>query len=152
MFYEKYSDSSLGQRMIAVAGCVIGGAVVLLLGFLGAFADYQSLASYGFGVTTIPFYVVVVICGMGILARIPYTLPVAFGAAMIELVVYFTQQMSTTWDVNFLVLLKLLVIVSCTQLMMTVIKTDDKAPKQVKQIDPNIPKGRRVVQRKPRQR
>ncbi len=127
MIHENYRKSSLGQRMIAVGGCIFGGALVLVMGFLGAFGGYESLANSGYGIVTLPFYALVVLCGVGILMRIPYALMAAIALSLIELVVWLTKCfLVTTTDVNFLFLVKIGVIISCTQLMIAVSENDDE--------------------------
>jgi len=147
MVREDYRDSTLGQRMIAVGGCVLGGGLVLVLGIFGAVGNYSSLAASGYGVATIPFYALVVLCGFGILMRIQYALSAAFVLCMIEFVIFLTTQLSTTWDVGFLVLLKLGVVVCCTQLMLSVVKKGDDEPPVRRDHGPAAPQGRQVVAR-----
>ena len=54
MIHVNYNQSTIGQRAIAVFGNLIGGAVVVLLGILGAFFEYDSLVKEGFSLITIP--------------------------------------------------------------------------------------------------
>lgn len=59
MIHVNYNQSTIGQRAIAVFGNLIGGAVVVLLGILGAFFEYDSLVKEGFSLITIPLYAIV---------------------------------------------------------------------------------------------
>ena len=125
MIRENYRKASVIQRMIAVAGCVIGGALVVILAILAAFGGYDSLARAGYSVLTIPFYGLVILCGFGILFRIPYALIGAIALCLIEIIAFLTTYLSTTVDVNFLFLVKIAVILCCTQLMVVTVSTSD---------------------------
>ena len=64
MIHVNYNQSTIGQRAIAVFGNLIGGAVVVLLGILGAFFEYDSLVKEGFSLITIPLYAIVSLSGL----------------------------------------------------------------------------------------
>ena len=96
MIHVNYELSTIGQRMIAVAGNFLGGALVLILGILGAFFEYENLAKNGFSVITIPCYAVVMFSAFLILARVKYAVLIAVGAELLELLSYITMQVTTT--------------------------------------------------------
>lgn len=147
---ENYHNSTMGQRMIAVGGCVLGGIVVLILGLLGAFGEYESLVRMGYGIWTIPCYAIVIACGFLILARVKYVAFIATLAAAIEIVFYVCLQLSTTPDVGFLILLKVAVLVCQLQLVSRIYsidEDDDNPPPARRHVGPAAPQGRQVVNR-----
>ena len=120
-----YNNSTLTQRMIAVGGCLFGGAIVLILGLCGAFGDYETLPLYGFNLWTVPFYAIVVACGFLTLFRFKYAVIGAIASIIIEFVLYICVQLSTTPEVGFLILLKLAVLVCCTQLAISIVSFEE---------------------------
>ena len=148
--YENYNNSSLGQRMAAVGGCIIGGAIVLFLGLMGAFGDYETLHKMGINGWTIPFYLVIVVCGFLILMRMRYAAIVAACAGLAEIVCYVCMQLSTTPEVSFLVLLKIAVIFCSAQLCVAIYsfndeENDEEIPEPRHHVGPQPPQGRQVV-------
>lgn len=134
MLRENYRKSSLGQQMLAVAGCMLGGALVIVMGFLGEFGGYESLANSGYGLVTIPFYILVVLCGVGILLRIPYAVMAAIALCCVEMIVFLCECfLVKTTDVNFLFLVKIAVILSCTQLMVKIGENEEDIEEYVAQ-------------------
>ena len=151
MIHVNYELSTIGQRMIAVAGNFLGGALVLILGILGAFFEYENLAKNGFSVITIPCYAVVMFSAFLILARVKYAVLIAVGAELLELLSYITMQVTTPPNVSFLILIKVAVIVCSTQLMVKIVSFDD-APPEARPVrrGPQPPQGR-VIRRNPPQ-
>lgn len=148
--HENYRDSTLAQRMIAVGGCVLGGIIVLILGLMGAFGEYESLVRMGYGIWTIPCYAIVIACGFLILARVKYTAFIATLAAAVEIVFYICLQLSTTPEVGFLILLKVAVLVCLLQLVSRIYtfdENDDAPPPPRRPVGPAAPQGRQVVNR-----
>ncbi|MBQ9243374.1 MAG: hypothetical protein IJ165_09140 [Proteobacteria bacterium] len=151
--YENYNNATTGRFAAAVAGCILGGGIIMFLGILGASGDYQSLPQAGYNGLTIPFYALVVISGFLLLFRVRYAILIALGAEAIEMVCYITKQMSTSPDVGILILLKLAVIVCCMQLMLQIdsFSEDDdeeEVPQQpvARRLPPGAPQPRRTAQ------
>ena len=137
--------------MIAAGVSILGGLIVLVLGLMGAFGDYDSLVRMGFGVWTIPCYAIVVLCGLFIFARVKYTAAIGLLAASLEIVLYFCTQLSTTPDVGFLILLKVAVIICLLQLAKSIYSFDEddssNPPPPRRHVGPAPPQARRVVGR-----
>lgn len=149
--YENYENATTGRFAAAVIGCIVGGIVITILGVLGASGDYQSLPQAGFNGVTIPFYIIVTVCGFLLLLRVRYAILIALGAEAIEMICYITKQMSTTPEVGILILLKLAVIVCCTQLMLQInsfSEEEEEAPQQPmpQRLPPGAPQPRRSAQ------
>lgn len=149
MIHVDYTQSTIGQRSIAVLGNFFGGAIIIVLGILGAFFDYDSLIKYGFDLITIPCYAVVVLSSVLILMRAKYGVLIAIAAELIEMLVYITHQVTSSPDVSFLILLKIAVIVCSTQLAMKIItfSDDPEPPKRPQRQMPQVPQGRQLPQR-----
>lgn len=149
MYTENYANSNLANRMIAVAGCVLGGAFVMLLANLGAFADYTSLSRAGFNLKTIPFYAIIILCGVGILFRIRYVAAAAFVLNMVEMAVDITTYLQTTTGMNGFFILKIGITVCIVQLLTVIAKFDDSEPKQPsRRQGPPPPTGRYIPKRR----
>ncbi len=148
--HVNYNNSSLAQRMIAVGGCLFGGAIVLVLGLCGAFGDYETLPLYGFNIWTVPFYALVVACGFLILFRFKYAVIIALSAMVIEFVIYICDQLSTTPEVGFIILLKVAVLVCCLQLGAVIVsfseddEDEEEAPAPRHHVGPLPPQGRQM--------
>ncbi len=138
-FTEDYENSTPVQRVVAGGACILLGAIIMLLGICGAFFDYASLAKIGFNGMTVFCYLIVVICGVLIFARMRYALVVALGASILELVLSFATQMTSTADVSFLGLLKIIVIGCCIFLATSVISLGDEEEEPM----PQQPQGPR---------
>ncbi len=153
MIHVNYSNSTIGQRAVAVFGNLLGGAAVVFLGILGAFFDYESLAKEGYSLITIPCYAVVLFTGLLILARVKYAVLIAVAAELIEMMCYVTMQVTTTPTVSFLILIKVAVIVCSTQLMVRIVSYDDTpnppAQQTPRRLGPMPPQGRQVIRRRP---
>ena len=149
MIHVNYNQSTIGQRAIAVFGNLIGGAVVVLLGILGAFFEYDSLVKEGFSLITIPLYAIVSLSGLLILARVKYAVIIAVGAELIEMMCYITEQVTTTPNVSFLLLIKVDVIVCSLQLMVKIVSVDDNTQQPPQRpVGPQPPQGRQIPQRR----
>lgn len=140
MYRENYKAASGAQIAIACGGCLVGGGAVAALGFLGAFGDYASLEKMGFSISTILCYVFVILCGLGILVRVPYAVSAALVACAVEFALYIGLGVmgTSSIDMSFFIMLKLAVAICCMQLLVT-IKTDDaydEAPKNVHYVLP----------------
>ncbi|MBR4984759.1 MAG: hypothetical protein IKY83_03335 [Proteobacteria bacterium] len=150
--YENYGNATPGRFAAAVIGCILGGGIIMFLGILGASGDYQSLPKAGYDGVTIPFYILVMVSGFLLMFRIRYAILIALGAEAIEMVCYITKQMSTTPEVGILILLKLAVIVCCTQLMLQIDsfseEEEEEAPQQPmpQRLPPGAPQPRRTAQ------
>lgn len=143
-----YSNSTLAQRMIAVGGCIFGGAIILILGICGATGDYETLPKHGFTMMTVPFYAIVVACGFLTLFRFKYAVIAAMLSMIIEVVLFITVQLSTTPDVGFLIILKVAVMICCLQLAASTVSfTDDDeedVPQPRRHVAPLPPQGRQM--------
>ena len=144
-----FEHSTPVQRIIAAASCVIIGGIILILGIYGAFGDSQELPKMGFNMTTVIFYSIVVLSGFLILARLKYSVIMALGAMILEIVVYVCHQISTHPDVGFLVLLKGVALVGCLQLAIRIVSfsEDEEEPAQRQIVDNGAPKGRQLPNR-----
>ena len=96
----------------------------LALAFLGTFGGegYTTLVESGYTLITIPCYGLVIICGFGVLFRIPYAAIVAALATIIEFGLYVGIYMHIHWQVHYLMMLKFAVFVCCSQLLVTCLK------------------------------
>lgn len=152
MIYVDYNKSTIVQRAIAFFGCLIGGGIVCLLGIFGEFFEYDSLLKHGYGLFSVIFYAIVVLSAFLILSRVKYAILIAIGAELLEMLFYITNQVSSIANnsVSFLILIKLAVIFSCTQLMVKIVSFDDTPPSsRPKRQGPRPPQGRQVVRRQP---
>lgn len=150
MIQINYNQSTIGQRAVAVFGNLVGGALVVFLGILGAFFEYDSLVKEGFSIVTIPFYTIVALSGLLILARVKYAVLIAVGAELIEMMFYITEQVTTTPNVSFLLLVKVAVIVCSLQLMVKIVSFDDNPPQPPRRpMGPQPPQARQIPQRRP---
>ena len=132
-FTEDYENSTPTQRVVAGGACIVLGAIILLLAICGSFFDYASLVKMGFGGWTIPCYFVVMVCGVFIFARARYALVVALCAEFLEIILYFATQMTTSPDVGFLILLKIIVIGCCIYLASSVVTFNDPDDEPIQQ-------------------
>ena len=152
-FTEDYENSTPVQRVVAGGACVLLGAIIMLLGICGAFFDYASLAKIGFNGMTVFCYFIVVVSGIFIFARMRYALVVALGASILELILSFATQMTSTADVSFLGLLKIVVIGCCIFLATSVISLgDDEADDVPPQPQGPRPNARGQMPPQPQQR
>ncbi len=139
MYRENYKLASGAQIAIASVGCMLGGAAVTALGFCGAFGGYESLEKMGYGLQTIPCYGIVVLCGLLIMLRVEYAISAAIAACAVEFAIYVGMGVmgTSSIDMSFLVMLKLAVVICCTQLLVTV-KSDslEDVPKNVEYVLP----------------
>lgn len=131
--HVNYSNSTLTQRMIAVGGCIIGGAIILILGFCGAFGDYETLPKHGYNFWTVPFYAIVVACGFLTLFRFKYAVIAAMLSMIIEIVLFLCVQLSTTPEVGFLIILKIAVMICCLQLAASIVSFSDDDEEEIPQ-------------------
>ena len=124
MVREDYKKASKGQLVVTILGCILGGGACLALAFLGTFGGegYTTLVESGYTLITIPCYGLVIICGFGVLFRIPYAAIVAALATIIEFGLYVGIYMHIHWQVHYLMMLKFAVFVCCSQLLVTCLK------------------------------
>ncbi|MFA5624911.1 MAG: hypothetical protein WC966_07640 [Bradymonadales bacterium] len=149
MYSEDYSNSRLANRMIAVAGCVIGGAIVMFLASLGAFAEYETLNRAGYNLKTLPVYGLIILCGVGILFRVRYAAAAAFVLNMLEMAVDITTYLQATTGMNGFFILKIGVTVCIVQLLTVIASFDDSKPEPPqRRRGPAPPRGRYVPPRK----
>lgn len=148
MIYVDYRKSTIGQRAVASFGSMIGGAIVVLLGILGEFFEYDSLVKNGYSLVTIVCYAVVMFSGLLVLARVKYAVLIAVAAELIEMMFYITVQVSTTPNVGFLLLVKVAVILCSTQLMVKIVSFDETphSPSPARRQGALPPQGRQSVQ------
>ena len=150
-FLRRYSDAVmqfifvLAMMFFSASLCELAG----LEGILGAFFEYDSLVKEGFSLITIPLYAIVSLSGLLILARVKYAVIIAVGAELIEMMCYITEQVTTTPNVSFLLLIKVAVIVCSLQLMVKIVSVDDNTQQPPQRpVGPQPPQGRQIPQRR----
>ena len=149
--YENYNNAPIMRRMIAVAGCIVLGIIIMLLSIIAAAGESELLLKGGFCWYTIPCYAIVVVCGFLILSRVRYAALVAAIVSALELVAYFCVQLSTHPEVEWPFMIKILVIVACLQLVILIDSFEEDEEEQPPAIEyhrgPAAPQPRRNIQR-----
>jgi len=78
-------DAALSsQKMLAAAACGIGGAIVVLLSFIGGIGDVEFLLESSYGWMSFVFYLLVVPAGYAIWKDYPFAVYGAVGLVGIE--------------------------------------------------------------------
>ncbi len=138
MLREDYKKASKGSLAVTILGCILGGGICMFLGFLGSFGDansYQTIVQSGFTLSTVICYAIVVVCGFGVLFRIPCACMTAALVIMIEFGIYCAITMKVQWSVHFLMMIKFAVFVCCSQLLVSCL-TSKTGGKTVRYVEP----------------